>query len=254
MQISPDEILQDLGTPEYAQYTVADPVEIGAILAELNARRVRVDVYFNAQPGSITSLILDVAVSRKRLTFDVDTDGRRNEALIRADALAWRTSLNGIKIEFTTGPGESIKLGGKPAFETGFPDVLLRLQRRNAFRTAPSLSQPLIALIDPIGSGDAKLRAKVLDLSCLGVCLLVDTREGNWIGGTRLADCRIELPNYGEIRCSVEVRYLLSAGGKHPDHVRRCGMQFAHLSAGDSIRISRYINDVQRERAKSRLG
>ena len=254
MQTSPNQIFQDLGMPEYAQYTVSDPSEIGAILEELRARRARVDVYFNAQPGSISSSILDVAIARARMTFDVDGEAQRNEALTRADALAWRTALDGIKIEFTTGPGQAVLLEEAPAFETNFPDVVLRLQRREAFRTPPALSHPLVALIDPTGTGDAELRAKVLDLSCSGVCLLVDSREGEWIAGARLADCRIELPSYGEIRASVEVRYLLSAGARHPEHARRCGLQFVHLSSADSICISRYINDVQRERSKSKLG
>lgn len=248
----PQEVLEDLSAPELRQWVTEDRTQIAGVLTSLRNAHVRTSIFFDRAPGSMVSMILDVSPKADALVFDTDADESRNTAITQAATLVWRTVLDGVRVEFTTPSPRWTEHAGVPAFTAPLPDVLLRLQRRNAFRAPAPIVQPLSVLVDARGNGRNEARLRVLDISALGMCLLVDGTVLPVVSGMRITRARFELPGYGEIRCALEVRYILSGGAKHPEHYRRCGVQFQSLASADEVLISRYINELQRERAKAR--
>jgi c-di-GMP-binding flagellar brake protein YcgR len=246
------ELSQTLAKAEFSPYTVTDPVEIAGILTGMRSRQARANVYFNAQPGSILTTILDVNGAARTFKFDIDTDQRRNQALAGAQRLAWQTSIEGVKIEFSTEAARFTQFDGAPAFETTLPNRVLRLQRRNAYRAPTPIARPVMCLIDADGTGVSEAKARVLDISALGLSLLIDTSQLPVSALMNLARLTVELPGFGQVQCSAEIRYAIDPGRRMPSHYRRCGVQFKELAAADQVLIQRYINVLERERAKSK--
>ena len=133
---------------------------------------------------------------------------------------------------------------------TPVPDRILRLQRRNALRAGTPVSSPPHALLDESGQGKNEKEAAILDISASGMCLLIDQRALPLVAGTRIVRVRFELTGLGEILCGLEVRYILSAGASHPEYMRRCGARFVQMGSGEELLIARYVNALERERAR----
>jgi c-di-GMP-binding flagellar brake protein YcgR len=237
---------------EFAPYTTTDPLEIASILSSLRDRHARASIYFNAQPGSILTNILAVNATASSFVFDLDSDPVRNEALLTGRKLAWQTTVDGVKIEFGTEAARQITFTDGHALEAPMPSSVLRLQRRNAFRAATPTARPISCLIDSDGLGEKEIKTRILDISALGLSLLVDTTILSVADRKILPRVRIELPGFGEIRCGMEIRYAIDPGRRFPSHYRRCGVQFKELAAADQVLIQRYIISLERERAKSR--
>lgn len=242
-----------LGEPDLFPYTVTDSMEITSILVGLCKHRIRASVYFNAQPGSILTCLLAVQPSSHTLVFDVDRDERRNAALASAEKLAWRTAIDGVKIEFGTGRARLIDFEGSPALEAPLPTRMVRLQRRNAYRAAVPVSRPPICLIDVDGTGKVAFKARVLDISTLGLSLLIDSNQVQPSPLLKLARLSLDLPGYGEVQCSAEIRYAIDPGRRFPSNMRRCGVQFKNVAAADEVLLQRYVIALDRDRVKNRL-
>ncbi len=237
---------------DVAPYTTTDPLEIVAILSGLRDRHARANVYFNAQPGSILTSILSVDAGVGRFVFDIDSDSRRNAALLTAKRLAWQSTVDGVKVEFGTEAARPVTYSGGPALDVPIPISILRLQRRNAFRATTPTARPITCLIDPVGNGEQEIKTRILDISALGLSLLIDTNQLPIDEHKLLPRVRVELPGFGEIRCAIEIRYAIDPGRRFPPHFRRCGVQFRGLASADEVLIQRYIITLERERAKAR--
>jgi len=244
------QVFEDLNSPEFSQYAVTERGDILALLERMASEQAQTSIYFTLPPGTMMSSVLAVDARGGRLIFSRDSDPARNEAAVKAPALAWRSSLDGITIEFTTDKAQPDSHEGAPALAAGLPDIILRLQRRNAFRAEAPLAPPLHAALDEAGRGETEKQAVILDISALGMCLLVDLRELPLFAGQRILRCRFKLPGFGEVMCALEVRYILSAGARQADHMRRCGVRFVDVGMHDERLIARYINDLERERAR----
>lgn len=246
--------LHEIDAPELAKFVVHNPPDVAAILMDLRTRRARPSIYYGPdEADTCLSLILEVDMPRRRFVFDIDRSEAVNHRIAAAESLRWMCWLEGIRVEFTCARPERVILENGPAFVAPFPERALRMQRRNAFRAPAPVTQPLICRIDPTGTGKVGLPLRVVDLSTLGMCLLVDIEELPWTAGATVKEARLDLPDYGTLFAGFEVRYIIPAGARHPATFRRCGVQFAGLSARDSVSIQRYINDLQRERAKTKL-
>jgi c-di-GMP-binding flagellar brake protein YcgR len=247
-----NQVFDDLNSPEFRQYAITERVEVIALLERMAATRTKASIYFNAPPGSMMSMVFAVDAQAGTFLFDCDSDPRRTEAAIASPALGWRSSLDGITLEFTTARAHRLLHGGQPALMAQIPETILRLQRRNAFRAEVPLAPPLYIMLDESGAGAQEKQAQVIDISALGMCLLVDVRVLPLVGGMRILRARLDLPDFGAVLCGLEVRYILSAGSRHPEYMRRCGTRFVDLGTSEELLIARYINALERERARSK--
>ena len=244
-------IFRELGAPETQKYVLANPTEIAGVLSELRTRRVRPSLYYGPEnSNTCLSMILEVDLTANRFIFDIDRNEIVNERIQRADRIAWVGWIDGVKVSFACEPPRRVRYEGDAAFVAPLPTRVLRAQRRNAFRASTPVSQPLMCRIDPTGAGRLGLPLRVVDISTLGLCLLVDIEELPWRPGASVPTARVDLPGHGPIECGFEVRYVIPAGARHPAQFRRCGVQFVGMAARDSVLIQRYINDLQRERLK----
>ena len=245
-------VFQEISSPDYQQWVLHDRAEVISVLSTLQATHARANVYFSQPPGSCVTSILSVDSARSELLFDPDIDPVRNNGMASSNALAWKSSIEGVKVEFISGPVRWTELQGAAVFSVEIPDQVLRLQRRNAFRTPTTVGRPIFVHLEIDSIDSTNRRARVLNISALGMCVLIDAQHVPVIAGTRFAAAHFELPGYGEVRCDLEVRYIGAAGAGLPSNFRRCGIQFIRLAHADEILIARYVNDMQRARIRVR--
>jgi len=246
-------VLDDLNSAALRDYLVTEPAAIAALLAELRAARTLVDIQFDHPPQSMITMILGIMRDQAGFLFDADQDPERTAMLTQSSAVAWRALVDGVRIEFVTPAPVIVDYEGRPSLRSPLPEVLLRLQRRNAFRATTPVNRPIHVQLDPDGTGLSTSEAQMLDISALGLCLLVDARNlGSLAAGQEIVRCRFELPGHGAIQCGLAVRYILSAGSNRPRHYRRCGVAFIRLARADEALISRYVIDRQRHGMKTR--
>jgi flagellar brake protein len=245
-------VIHELSSPDHQQWVLRERAEILSVLSALQTVHARADVFFSQSPGSIVTSIVAIDAGRGALIFDPDVDPARNQGIASSDVLAWKSSIRGIKVEFITGPVQWTKFQNTAAFLVEIPDQVLRLQRRNAFRTPTTTGRPIFVTFDMAGVHSSERRARIVNISALGLCLLIDSTRLPVATGVRLEAARFELPGYGEVRCDLEIRYIAADGTAAPRSLWRCGAQFARLAHTDEILIARYVNDAQREQVRLR--
>ena len=125
------------------------------------------------------------------------------------------------------------------------PETLFRLQRREYYRVPTSTLNPLKCFVpQPDGS---ELLVNVADISCGGVGLVDPRNTFAPEVGTILGGCRIELPEYGNLHCDLQVRNTFMQRQNDGNQVRRIGCAFIALPVDKNALIQRYIHRVQVE-------
>jgi c-di-GMP-binding flagellar brake protein YcgR len=191
----------------------------------------------HVDPDSDT-LILDRSVSREQ-----------NERIAAARQVRCETSLDKIRILFALEGLSETSFEGGTALRAAIPKSLIRLQRREFYRMATPLTNPvraLIALPAELGGGTADF--PLSDISVGGIAIFDNKLQlGTTIGAT-LKNCRIDLPEVGMITCSLQVRNSIDMTLLNNKSTRRLGCQFSDISRGNLAGVQRYITKLERER------
>ena len=230
---------------DYEDFRIHDRRAIIGVMREIIQKRSLVTLSFGGE-FIITSL-MDVDPVSGALFFDAAQSEAQNLRITGADRLHFVTLIDNIKTQFQTDPATSTNLKGWPALRTAIPASLLRLQRRNHFRIQAPRAEPLVCAI-PMPGG-AVARFVIGDLSVSGIAVLAGPDFDIFQPGAIFENCRIELPEHGEITTSIEIRNLVPAGGNGADGARfRFGCRFLNLAGTVESLLQRYINHLERSR------
>jgi c-di-GMP-binding flagellar brake protein YcgR len=221
-------------------YRIHDSREIQGVLRAVIDRRVLATLHFDE--GFIITSLLASNPAAGELIFDCAQDARTNQAIAAARRLKFVALVDNIKTEFTVGPAQACSFEARPAFRTGPPDSVLRLQRRSHFRVRASRNEPLVCEI-PLPAG-APARFNIDDLSVGGIALLAGPDFDAFRPGAVLQGCRIDLPDHGLITTSIEMRSQVPLR----DARLRVGARFLNLAGTVESLLQRYINQLERAR------
>jgi c-di-GMP-binding flagellar brake protein YcgR len=229
------------------QYCIESPAEILAILRRLAGRNTLVTVGFGEDGGLMVTTLLEVNAQSGELVLDGTADAQALERLTGARFITVETMLDSIRIAFATGSATMVEGGAFSAFRVPVPEVLVRLQRRDAFRIAAPVAQPLRCRVSLPSDPDRPVMLRVSDLSVGGLSLTVDGLETDIAPGATLTNCHLELPETGTVRGNIEVVHVLSRGD---DSGRRrvLGCRFAGLPGSSETLLQRYITRLERTR------
>jgi len=230
---------------DYEDFRIHDRREIVGILRDIIERRSLVTLNFGAD-FIITSL-LALNTETGELFFDIAQDDAANSRIRSAGKLLFVTLVDNIKTQFEAERAENAVFEQRPALRTRMPASVLRLQRRNHFRVKAPRAEPLVCAI-PLPGG-AVARFVIGDLSVSGIAVLAGPDFDIFQPGAIFDNCRIELPEHGEITTSIEIRNLVPAGGNGADAARfRFGCRFLNLAGTVESLLQRYINHLERSR------
>jgi c-di-GMP-binding flagellar brake protein YcgR len=125
------------------------------------------------------------------------------------------------------------------------PKELLRLQRRESYRLATSVVNPVKCLIN---AGGHFLETVVIDISIGGIGILSYEGISLLKAGETYHGCRVEMPGAGTFAVSLNVCTIFDVALKNGRVTHRAGCRFIDLPPSVETEIQRYINRLERQR------
>ena len=228
--------------------------EILFVLKDVMKGGAFVTVQFGKAQDSLLSTIL--AVSDQSMVLDYGAVEAMNQKALASGHLVFASKHHRVKIQFTSTGMRTVMHEGRPAFQIPLPDSMVRLQRRENYRLLTPSHRPVKCLF-PLGEGgfpQSAAEATVLDISNGGIAVLAPPRGVVLNVGSAHQNCRIVLPDVGNIHASVLVRSVCDLPLKNGSQVKRIGCQFRGLDAMSTNIIQRYILENDRERRSQEAG
>lgn len=222
--------------------------QIVALLHSIQARNPLVTLAIPERAESFVTSVLDLDEEQNTLVVDGSPNRILNEALVEAERISFETTLDKVRILFSSTCISSCLYDGRPALLLKIPDRLVRLQRREFYRVPTPLVDPVrcvIPLTEELGHGAVTL--PILDISCGGIAVIEEKQVLDETIGRQYDDCRIELPGVATVVTGLQVRdceELVLANGKRR---RRVGLKFVNLSNSMLAAVQRYIMKLERE-------
>ena len=223
--------------------------EIISLLRSIGDKKQLIRMLVRGEADVCVTSILDVDPERATLTLDRSIDPEQNGRILAAREVSFETSLDKIRILFSSDSVRATAFEGGPALQIALPECVIRLQRREFYRMATPLSNPVRALIpmpDALGGGSALF--PLSDISCGGLAILDNKLVlGNTIGNNYLG-CSIELPDIGTVQTTLQIRNSIELTLLNNKANRRLGCGFIDISRGNLAMVQRYITKLERER------
>jgi c-di-GMP-binding flagellar brake protein YcgR len=237
--------------------------EMEAILSRLAERATVVSLHVHNSPWFMLTTVVRADYAANLLQFEYGRDEELNARVLQSTELRFDTYQDQINVRFIGRRVRETMVLDTPLFECDFPDTLLRLQRREFFRIAPPLNQPITIRLplsantrrDPAAGASfasdtqvVEMHARGIDISCGGVVFLV---EGNFMHtpvGSVLFGAELELAGTATLKLDLEVRNLRFVEMAGHRGTTRIGCRFSRIDSRASAQLQRYINRLQIER------
>jgi c-di-GMP-binding flagellar brake protein YcgR len=241
----------DTGGDE-SPYLLHSRIDIAAVLRDLVRSRGLASVHFNAGQDTLLTPLLRVDPAAGEIVFDCSGSERLNQALLRASKLLFLSSHDKVKIRFITGAARIVEHEGRAAFAVRMPESMLRLQRREFYRVLAPVARPVPCII-PVdrGNGVHHVETRLHDISQGGVAVVVQPHELPAEIGALYDDCRIALPDAGNVVVKLRTANMLLMTLLNGRQMMRVGCQFVRPSMSALALIQRYMMRLERDK-KSR--
>lgn len=229
------------------RFLVTNALEIVRILRGLVQRNEMVSAFFDGGKGLLLTSVLQVYPELDTIVLDCGANNEINERILRADKIIFATSLDRVKVQFSSPGIEPGTFEGKPAFVIHFPTQVLRLQRREYYRLTTPLINPLKCRV-PMENGKVE-EYPLVDISAGGIGMMIGNSPDMQLKvGAVYPGCRIELPGVGMLELTLSIQSFFEVTLKNGSKSFRSGCQFTCLHTSMQSLIQRYIVKLERER------
>ena len=240
----------DAETDESA-YILRSRAEIVHVLRDLVRTRALTTVRMSGTQGTLVTPLIAVDDDADTIVFDGSGNAALNAAVVRAASLRFVSAQDKVKIRFSTAPARPVAWGGDQAFAAPIPAELLRLQRREFYRVVAPVSRAVQCIV-PLSSDNhyRYVETRVYDIGLGGVAIIAQPGQIPAEPGTRYDNCRIVLPDAGNVVVTLEVRSTIEMKLINGKAAVRIGCQFVRPSAATSSLIQRYTMRIERDRKR----
>lgn len=222
--------------------------EIFALLRGIGEKNQLIRMLIQGESDVCVTSILDVDEAGNAVYLDCSIDQEQNKRILASRRLSFETTLDKVRILFAADQIEATTYEGNPAFKIPFPETLIRLQRREYYRIATPVTNPVrvqIALPAELGGPTT---FPLADISCGGIAILDNKMILGDAIGKNFAECRIDLPEIGQVSTALQVRNSLDLTLLNNKTNRRLGCEFVNIPRGMLAYVQRYITKLERER------
>ena len=232
-----------LTNQEDDEYLITARREIEFFLQSLAKNGSLIALYPSGSDDFILTTLLKVGSTG--LWVEQSNNPDKNKRLTEAKKLFFVSSLAQVKLQFISEKADVATHDGYPALFLPFPKSIHRLQRREYFRLSTPIENPLRCMI-PDAKKETFHEATIMDISGGGVGLASSEEDTLLTLGKVYPDCRISLPDIGELRFSIEVRNMVTIPTLNGKSIRRAGCAFKNLESSAMVLLQRYITAMQR--------
>ncbi|MEJ7805297.1 MAG: flagellar brake protein [Telluria sp.] len=230
-------------------YEVDSRREIVALLRAIGEKNQLIRMLVRGEADVCVTSILDINPDTNCIYFDCSVEPDQNRRILEAKRLSYETTLDKIRILFSTEAARATTYDGGPALQVEIPPTLIRLQRREYYRMQTPVSNPVRANIPiPPELGGGSAMVPLADISCGGIAILDNKLLlGNTIGH-KYPNCRLDLPEIGVVTTGLRIRNSMELTLLNNKSNRRLGCEFIDISRGNLALVQRYITKLERER------
>jgi c-di-GMP-binding flagellar brake protein YcgR len=241
--------ISDADLENWHDFEVESRREIIALLRGISEKKQLIRMLVHGESDVCVTSILEVDPDNDAVILDCSINPDQNRRILAAKQISYETSLDKIRIMFGSANAQSVTFEGGQALKIALPTSLIRLQRREYYRMATPVSNPVRVEIPlPAEMGGGTTHFPLADISCGGIAIL-DNRLilGDTIGRI-YHDCRIELPEAGTIATGLQIRNSIELTLLNNKSNRRLGCQFVDIPRSALNAVQRYITKLERER------
>ncbi|NVD73827.1 flagellar brake protein [Duganella sp. BJB488] len=239
---------QDAELENWHDFEVESRKEITSLLRGIGEKNQLIRMLIQGEADVCVTSILEVDEPHNTVYLDCSIDREQNKRILASRRLSFETTLDKVRILFAADRIEAATWQGNPAFKIAVPPTLIRLQRREYYRISTPVTNPvrvLIPLPDELGGNTT---FPLADISCGGIAILDNKMMLGDAIGRNYADCRIDLPEIGQVATSLQIRNSLDLTLLNNKTNRRLGCEFVGISRGMLSYVQRYITKLERER------
>lgn len=238
---------RNFGIDTHRAYQVRSREEMVTLLRTLVEKNQLVKMLIDDEDEVFVTSILKVDTGNDTLVIDSLMDEEINRRIAAAKILAFETTLDKIRIIFSTQNSIACIQDGRPALRIGLPTNFVRLQRREFYR-AP-IVEPVFCLVPlPEDIGEGAYQLSLSDISSNGLAMLDEKKMLDNTVGRDYANCQIDLPGVGIITTTLQIRNSYDLNSLNGKTKRRLGCKFINLSKSMLADVQRYIIKLEREK------
>jgi len=241
--------MHDAELENWHDYEVQSRREIVSLLRQIGEKKQLIRMKIKGEADVCVTSILDVDLDAGVFILDRSINREQNDRIVRASSVMCEAYLDKIRILFSVSGVRDTQFMGSSALEADIPASLIRLQRREFYRMPTPVTNPVPALVPmPLDLGGGNAMFPLADISCGGVALLDNKMMLNSTIGQTFTNCRIDLPDIGQVSTSLQVRNALDMTMLNNKTSRRIGCMFVDISRANMAAVQRYITKLERER------
>lgn len=226
----------------YDRFYIRDAGEIRHHLQRLTAERS----LLNARPDGASTALSTILLKVDATGFVVDAPSSEviRDEWLAAPLLRFEGSLDRAAMRFSCGPAHLDTFEARPALRLPIPERMLYLQRREFLRREPPLGALRCRV--HLGEGKEDVVATIRDIGGGGLAVLAVRTQLPIAVGDLLRDCRIDLPELGEVLVDLLVRHVIPRSPLGHD-LTQAGCEFVNLSPAAQRKLFRYLLQLDRE-------
>ena len=240
---------------DYSQFLLHSKAEILAVLRTIIQKGAMITAHFDQGNSFLLTSMLALSADNRQFILDIGSNDEMNRRALLATKLIFTSVIDRVKIQLSLPGISQTQYQGRAAFLAEIPEKLLRLQRREYFRLATPIANPVkLNTIARRADGSAqRVEVPLLDVSGGGIGLMVSPAQIELFErGTTLNECKMLLPEEGLLVATLCVRNSFNVTTRSGSHYVRVGCEFVALPSARLSMVQRYITRVERER-KARL-
>ena len=234
---------------EDLEFRISSKREMLFILQNIAEQCTSVALFYGSGQSSVLTTLL--GANGHGMWLDVGPFPPENKQLLLSNKVTFVSLHQHVKIQFVAYDIESDLYENNEAFYLELPEYLLRIQRREYFRTAiPSNTHVRCVIpIQPENPDDPPIMraVQIMDISGGGVGLLCGEHEATLLPRKIFPDCQVSIPEVGILTVTLEVRNGINFSTLNRDVKKRVGCRFVHLDNQVNILLQRYITRLQSE-------
>lgn len=240
---------QHTHTHDQEQFIVQNQKQIIQILNELAKRHEMLKVSFNND--TCLTNVISVDANNHVVYLDIGIDEAFNNRLSASHHVVF-TKDEGVRIKWTSAHVSLVTLKDGKAIKIALPQIMMRLQRREFFRLATPIVNPvpcIIPIVDETNSeAERALELTLVDVSLGGVAAIAaDPLDEIFVIGASFNQCKINFPEVGETSLTLQIRNITPITMKDGAIKHRIGLQFITPSRGNEGLINRYTYNLERQ-------
>ncbi len=236
---------ENTASEDIERFKVRSTSEIDRLVVAMLESKGFVTVYSDTMQDFLVTGIVGVERKKRHLYLGCGSDEKVNQALLESPQVMFTTTLDHIRIQFTTPALRRLVYDNEATFQADFPSEIIRFQRREYFRLATQILKPIKCYI-PVEEG--AVETTVVDISVGGLGMLAARQGVPLQAGREYSGCRLELPDSGTFLVSLRIRTTYDVTLKNGVLSHRLGCEFVSLPGYVENEIQRYILRLERER------